>query len=88
VQHPGLILWPATFLPLGAQELEMHAMKHVQTLLGCKPALAEYVAGFVDPATGERVVSEEEFEDAVWGYEWLVSFRFLIPKPCLFDTRC
>lgn len=88
VQHPGLILWPATFLPLGAQELEMHATKHVQTLLGCKPALAEYVAGFVDPATGERVVSEEEFEDAVWGYEWLVSFRFLIPKPCLFDTRC
>jgi SAM-dependent methyltransferase len=72
VQHPGLILWPATFIPVPPQELEMHATKHMQTLLGCKPALAEFVGTFVDPSTGERVVSEDEFEDAVWDYEWLV----------------
>ncbi|KAF8204401.1 hypothetical protein K438DRAFT_1819793 [Mycena galopus ATCC 62051] len=80
VQHPGLILWPATFIPLSAQELEMHATKHVQTLLGCKPALAEYVAGFVDPETGERVVSDEEFADAVWGYECFRRTRFNWPE--------
>ncbi|KAJ6541865.1 hypothetical protein B0H19DRAFT_1268807 [Mycena capillaripes] len=69
VQNPGLILWPATFIPVPPQELEMHATKHVQTLLGCKPALAEFVGTFVDPETGGRLVSEGEFEDAVWGYE-------------------
>ncbi|KAF7347406.1 Methyltransf-25 domain-containing protein [Mycena venus] len=71
MQHPGLVLWPATFIPLDAQELEMHATKHVQTLLGCKPALA---------GTGERVVSEAEFEDAVWEYECFRRPRFHWPE--------
>ncbi|KAJ7201317.1 hypothetical protein GGX14DRAFT_371477 [Mycena pura] len=69
VQHPGLILWPATFIPVPPQELEMHATKHMQTLLGCKPALAEFVATFTDPETGARLVSEEGFEEALWEYE-------------------
>ncbi|KAF7354837.1 Methyltransf-25 domain-containing protein [Mycena sanguinolenta] len=79
-QHPGLLLWPSTFIPLSPQELEMHATKHVQTLLGCKPALAEYVASFVDPETGARVVSDEEFADAVWEYECFRRPRFNWPE--------
>ncbi|KAJ6623157.1 hypothetical protein B0H10DRAFT_2213838 [Mycena sp. CBHHK59/15] len=85
VQHPGLILWPATFIPLSPMELEMHACKHVHTLLGCKPALGEYVARFADPATGRRVVSEEQFEDALWEYECFRRPRFNWPE--LPDTR-
>ncbi|KAJ7044958.1 hypothetical protein C8F04DRAFT_1249405 [Mycena alexandri] len=79
VQHPGLILWPATFIPVPPRELEMHATKHVQTVLGCKPALAEFVGEFVD-GEGRRVVSEEEFEDAVWGYECFRRPRFNWPE--------
>ncbi|KAJ7665216.1 hypothetical protein DFH06DRAFT_1186785, partial [Mycena polygramma] len=85
VQHPGLILWPATFIPVPPQELEMHATKHVQTLLGCKPALAEFVSTFVDPETGRRLVSEGEFEDAVWDYECFRRPRFNWPE--LPETR-
>ncbi|KAJ6486116.1 S-adenosyl-L-methionine-dependent methyltransferase [Mycena vitilis] len=85
VQHPGLILWPATFIPVPPHELEMHATKHVQTLLGCKPALAEFVSTFVDPETGGRLVSEGEFEDAVWDYECFRRPRFNWPE--LPETR-
>ncbi|CAK5280404.1 unnamed protein product [Mycena citricolor] len=71
-QHPGLILWPSTFIPVPPLELEMHATRHMQTLLACKPALAEFVAAHVDPVTGQPVVSDQEFEDAIWDYEWFV----------------
>ncbi|KAK7063784.1 Methyltransf-25 domain-containing protein [Favolaschia claudopus] len=80
VQHPGLVLWPSTFIPLGAHELEMHATKHVQTLLGCKPALAEYISSFKEPGTGKRVVSEEEFEETLWEYECFRRERFRWPE--------
>jgi hypothetical protein len=72
-QSPGLILWPSTFLPLSPSELEMHACKHVHTLLGCKPALAGFVETHVDD-TGERLVGEEEFHRSIWDYEWYVLF--------------
>ncbi|KAJ7146264.1 hypothetical protein C8R44DRAFT_757016 [Mycena epipterygia] len=78
-QHPGLILWPGTFIPVPPAELEMHATKHMQTLLASKPALAEFVARCVDPATGARLVSDEEFEDAVWDYECFRRPRFNWP---------
>ncbi|KAJ7492132.1 hypothetical protein FB451DRAFT_1501722 [Mycena latifolia] len=80
VQHPGLILWPATFIPMAPSELEMHTTKHMQTLLSCKPALAEYIGDYVDPATGARIVSEEAFEDAVWEYECFRRPRFNWPE--------
>jgi hypothetical protein len=70
-QSPGLLLWPSTFLPLSPSELEMHACKHVHTLLGCKPALAGFIETHVDE-NGERLVSEEEFHRAIWDYEWCV----------------
>ena len=70
-QSPGLLLWPATFLPLSPSELEMHACKHVHTLLGCKPALAEFIETYVDDH-GARLVSDEELCQAIWDYEWYV----------------
>ena len=73
-QSPGLLLWPATFLPLSPLELEMHACKHVHTLLGCKPALAEFIDTYVDEH-GTRSVSDEEFDQAIWDYEWYVCTR-------------
>ncbi|KAF7307436.1 Methyltransf-25 domain-containing protein [Mycena indigotica] len=80
VQHPGLILWPSTFIPMAPQELEYHSTKHIQTLLGCKPALAQYVAMFTDSATGKRFLSEEEFEQALWDYESFIRPRFNWPQ--------
>ncbi len=74
-QPSGLILWPRTFLPMSAAELEMHASKHIHTLIGCKNALAEYVTGFRDEH-GKPYVSDTEFIDSLWDYEQSV-FRFV-----------
>lgn len=71
VQHPGLLIWPDTYVPMAAGELEMHACKYVHTLLGCRPALEEFVAKFVNEK-GERFVGEEELRDEIWEYEWYV----------------
>lgn len=68
-QTPGLILWPTTFIPLSPSELEMHACKHVHTLLGCKAALADYIEEFKDE-NGARFVEDDEFQESVWDYEW------------------
>ena len=76
LQSPGLIVWPSTFIPLVPTELEMHANKYVHTLLGCKPALAEFVAQFVDE-NGARFVNDDEFHDIMWTYEWYVAFLSL-----------
>lgn len=35
-QCPGIVVWPSTYIPIPAQELQMHACKHIRTLLGCK----------------------------------------------------
>jgi hypothetical protein len=70
-QSPGLLLWPATFLPISPFELEMHACKHVHTLLGCKPALVEFIETYIDEH-GARLASDEEFHQAIWDYEWYV----------------
>ncbi|KAF9270775.1 hypothetical protein L218DRAFT_56460 [Marasmius fiardii PR-910] len=67
-QSPGLLLWPSTLIPLSPGELEMHACKNMHDVLGCKPALAEWVGGYVDE-NGQRVVGDKEFEDAMWEYE-------------------
>jgi len=76
VQSPGLIVWPSTYIPLTSTELEMHANKYVHTLLGCKPALAEFIAQFVD-VDGTRFVDDDEFHEVVWKYEWYaVFYRF------------
>ncbi|RDB28534.1 hypothetical protein Hypma_016012 [Hypsizygus marmoreus] len=78
-QSPGLIIWPSKFIPLSPSELEMHACKYVHTVLGCRPALAEYVASFVDEK-GERLEGEEQFDQAIWGYECFRRRRFNWPS--------
>jgi hypothetical protein len=54
---------------MAAGELEMHACKYIHTLLGCRPALEDFVAKFVDER-GERFIGEEELNDEIWDYEW------------------
>ena len=69
LQSPGLLVWPSTFIPLTPVEVEMHANKYVHTLLGCKPALAEFIAQFRDE-DGTRFVDDDEFHEVMWKYEW------------------
>ncbi|GLB43494.1 putative ubiE/COQ5 methyltransferase family protein [Lyophyllum shimeji] len=78
-QSPGLIVEPSTFIPLSPTELEMHACKYVHTLIGCKPALAEYVSSFLDE-NGNRIESEEDFDNAMWDYECFRRRRFNWPS--------
>jgi hypothetical protein len=73
LQSPGILVWPSTFIPLTPVEVEMHANKYVHTLLGCKPALAEFIAQFKDE-DGTRFVDDDEFHEVMWKYEWYVFF--------------
>jgi SAM-dependent methyltransferase len=79
MQSPGLFVWPSTFIPLPPAELEMHANKYVHTLLGCKPALADFIAQFTDE-DDTRFVEEDEFHDIVWQYECFRRSRFNWPS--------
>ncbi|KAG5643138.1 hypothetical protein DXG03_001528 [Asterophora parasitica] len=74
-QSPGLIVWPSKFIPLSPTELEMHACKNVHTLVGCKPALTEYIATFVNQ-DGSRVETDEGVDQALWDYECFRRRRF------------
>lgn len=69
LQSPGLLLWPTTYIPVFPDELEMHACRHIHTLLGCKSALSEFVETYVDE-NGTRLVGDEEFLQSLWDYEW------------------
>ena len=75
-QSPGLVVWPSTIIELTPSELEMHVCKHMHVLLGCKVALAEYIADCTD-RNGKRLIGDQEFEDMIWEYEWFVPFRFV-----------
>ena len=75
LQSPGLLVWPSTYIPLTPAELEMHANKYVHTLLGCKPALTEFIGQFVNE-DGTRFVDADEFHEVMWKYEWYV-FSYL-----------
>ncbi|KAF9494413.1 hypothetical protein BDN71DRAFT_989529 [Pleurotus eryngii] len=72
-QCPGIVVWPSTYIPIPAQELQMHACKHIRTLLGCKSALADYVE--LRDNDGARIV-DEEFWDAMHDYESFIRQRF------------
>jgi hypothetical protein len=67
VQSPGLLVWPSTYIPMTPAELEMHACKWVQTLLGCRHAMREFITGSFN---GEKLVDDDGFEEAIWDYEW------------------
>ena len=53
-------------LPLPPDELAKHLTRNVQTVLGCKAAMADYVE--IDPENGERGF-DEEFWDAWCEYQ-------------------
>ncbi|KAG5715725.1 hypothetical protein E4T56_gene155 [Termitomyces sp. T112] len=78
VQSPGLIVWPNRFIPMSPEELEIHALKNVHMLIGCKPALIEFVRTFLDE-DGNRITSDEDFEQALWEYECFRRRRFNWP---------
>ena len=69
---PGLILWPSTFVPMDHTEVEIHASKHLRTLLSCKNFLIEHAT---EVAEDERI-DEEFISEALWEYE---RFFFLDP---------
>lgn len=80
VQSPGLVLWPNTLIELGPFELEMHACKHMQSLLGCKAALYEYAQEFFRDADGNALLDDAVFDDLIWDYECFRRKRFNWPS--------
>ena len=75
-QSPGLILWPATFIPIPPFELEMHACKHLHSLLGCKAALTEYLQ---DIARDQQLSFDQQtVDDLIWDYERYANTILLI----------
>ncbi|KAG1813185.1 uncharacterized protein BJ212DRAFT_416025 [Suillus subaureus] len=79
-QSPGLVLWPNTLIELGSFELEMHACKHMQSLLGCKAALHEYVQESFRDADGNALLDDAVFDDLIWDYECFRRKRFNWPS--------
>ncbi|KAF9225348.1 hypothetical protein BS17DRAFT_700627 [Gyrodon lividus] len=75
-QSPGLILWPSTFIPIAPSELEMHACKHLHSLVGCKAALTEFVEEQNLP------LDEGIMDDLIWDYESFRRKRFNWPSEC------
>ncbi|KAJ3936150.1 MAG: hypothetical protein NXY57DRAFT_886493 [Lentinula lateritia] len=72
-QSPGLLLLPSTFIPMPPAELEMHACKHMHTLLSCKRAIFDWLL-YNDDGTDNDCVSEDSLRDAFFEYD---SFRRL-----------
>lgn len=72
---PGLILWPSTFIPMDHTEVEIHASKHLRTLLSCKNFLTQHA---IEVAEDERV-DEDFVSEALWEYE-----RFVFIHPIFF----
>jgi hypothetical protein len=79
-QSPGLVLWPNTLIELGSFELEMHACKHMQSLLGCKAALHEYVQELFRDTDGNALVDDAVFDGLIWDYECFRRKRFNWPS--------
>ncbi|KAG9313975.1 hypothetical protein JVU11DRAFT_4751 [Chiua virens] len=83
-QSPGLILWPATFIPIAPMELEMHACKHLHSLIGSKGAINEY---FQDIARERQLPFDQQMiDDLIWDYERFRRKRFNWPT-ALPDTH-
>ena len=68
---PGLILWPSFFIPMGQTEVEIHASRHLRTLLSCKISLAQHAAKVAE-LEGEKF-DEEFISHALWKYERFLS---------------
>jgi hypothetical protein len=74
---PGLILWPSTFIPMDHTEVEIHASKHLRTLLSCKNFLTQHAT----EVTEDDRVDEEFISEALWEYESFLGHRFNPPLP-------
>ncbi|KAJ3918564.1 hypothetical protein F5877DRAFT_42319 [Lentinula edodes] len=72
-QSPGLLLLPSTFIPMPPAELEMHACKHMHTLLSCKRAIFDWLL-YNEDGTDNDCISEDSLRDAFFEYD---SFRRL-----------
>lgn len=79
-QSPGLVLWPNTLIELGSFELEMHACKHMQSLLGCKAALHAYAQECFRDADGNALLDDAAFDNLIWDYECFRRKRFNWPS--------
>lgn len=75
LQSSGIMISPSTFVPLSATEIEFHACKWMHTLLGCRPAIFDYVHSHSDE-TGRELISDSELKEALWTYEWWVLYQF------------
>ena len=71
---PGLILWPSTFIPMDHTEVEIHASKHLRTLLSCKNFLTQHA---IEIAEDERV-DEGFVSEALWEYERYANIIIII----------
>lgn len=69
--YPGLILLPSTFISMDHTEVEIHASKHLRTLLSCKNYLSQHAIEISDGRVDEDFVSE-----ALWEYENFLRHRF------------
>ncbi|KAG6331961.1 hypothetical protein ID866_7124 [Astraeus odoratus] len=76
-QSPGLIVNLQTFIPLSPFELEMHACKHMHTLLGCKAAIHDYIQEI--STSMKQTVPESVVDDLLWDYECFRRKRFNWP---------
>jgi SAM-dependent methyltransferase len=74
----GLLLLPSTFLPMEAEELEMHTTRHMRTLLSCKHKLAEHA---IETAAQEDV-NDEVVQEALYEYERCVCLVLHNPRFC------
>ncbi|KAL5519176.1 hypothetical protein ACEPAH_859 [Sanghuangporus vaninii] len=75
----GLFIFPDQFLETTSLELERHLCKHIDTLLGCRVALDEYVMSLRDE-NGEVIVQEDDWHDMLWEYERSRRERFGLPN--------
>ncbi|KAL6304883.1 hypothetical protein BKA93DRAFT_252875 [Sparassis latifolia] len=87
-QPPGLVVYrttcgidryePPTVILFDPCELEMHACKNMNTLLGCKHALTNFALDQRDK-NGDPTISEEQFSERVWDYDQFRRKRFNWP---------
>ncbi|KAL5534036.1 hypothetical protein ACEPAG_496 [Sanghuangporus baumii] len=75
----GLFIFPDQFLETSSFELERYLCKHLDTLLGCRAALDEYVMSLRDE-NGEVIAQEDDWHDMFWEYERSRLERFGLPN--------
>ncbi|KAJ3778326.1 hypothetical protein FB446DRAFT_632366 [Lentinula raphanica] len=86
-QSPGLLLLPSTFIPLPPVELEMHACKHMHTLLSCKRAIFDWLL-YNDDGSDNDSVSEDALRDVFFEYDTFRRRRLNWPaQPAEINTK-